>query len=82
MFPWLERCAAAAVCHGIRLAALDRYARVAVALGANGHQSREDLAQAAIDIVNGYNDKFGVCCSENQVCFAMWQLSVRLFLKW
>ena len=41
-------------------AALDRYARVAVALGANGHQPREVLAKSAIAIINDYNDKFGV----------------------
>ena len=41
-------------------AAEDRYAKVAVALGANAHNSCDVLAKQAIDMVYAYNDKFGV----------------------
>lgn len=38
----------------------ERYAKVAVALGANPHQSTRLLAKKAVDIVYAYNDKFGI----------------------
>lgn len=38
----------------------ERYAKVAVALGANSHQSTSILAKQAVEIVNDYNDKFGI----------------------
>lgn len=41
-------------------AAEERYAKVAVALGANAHASRNALAGQAIEMVYAYNDKFGV----------------------
>lgn len=37
-----------------------RYAQVAVALGANPHHAHNVLARQAVDIVNGYNVKFGI----------------------
>lgn len=41
-------------------AAEARYALVAVALGADPHTGQQELARQAVDIVNGYNDRFGV----------------------
>ena len=41
-------------------AAEERYAKVAIALGANAHNPRGVLARQAIEMVNAYNDKFGV----------------------
>lgn len=41
-------------------AAEERYARVAVALGADPHAGRQELATRAVEIVYGYNDTFGV----------------------
>jgi len=41
-------------------AAEERYAQVAVALGADPKLSQSELAKQAIDIVNGYNDAFGI----------------------
>jgi len=38
----------------------ERYARVAVALGADPQLSQSELAKQAVDIVNGYNDAFGI----------------------
>ncbi|MDQ7095260.1 iron-containing alcohol dehydrogenase [Desulfosporosinus sp. PR] len=38
----------------------ERYARVAVALGADPKLSQRELARQAIDIVNSYNDAFGI----------------------
>ncbi len=40
--------------------AQDRYAKVAVALGADPHKGKQALAAEAVDIVNGYNDLFGI----------------------
>lgn len=40
--------------------AQERYARVAIALGANPHADKQALAAQAVEIVNGYNDTFGV----------------------
>ncbi|HZK53321.1 MAG TPA: iron-containing alcohol dehydrogenase [Desulfosporosinus sp.] len=37
-----------------------RYARVAVALGADAQLSQSELAKKAVDIVNGFNDSFGI----------------------
>lgn len=41
-------------------AAKERYAKVAVALGANPHKSQDELAQQAIEIIYAYNDKFNI----------------------
>jgi alcohol dehydrogenase class IV len=41
-------------------AAEERYAEVAIALGADSYASRKELAQAAIAIVYGYNERFNV----------------------
>lgn len=41
-------------------AAEDRYAQVAVALGANPHDGRKELARKAVAIVYDYNDRFKV----------------------
>jgi alcohol dehydrogenase class IV len=38
----------------------ERYARVAVALGAEPQALRQTLARQAVAIVDGYNDKFGI----------------------
>lgn len=38
----------------------ERYAQVAVVLGANPQLSQSDLAQEAVNIVNRYNDDFGI----------------------
>ena len=38
----------------------ERYAQVAIALGANPHISPNVLAKQAVDIVNDYNTKFGI----------------------
>lgn len=41
-------------------AAEDRYARVAIALGADPHLKQQELAHKAVEMVYGYNDAFGV----------------------
>ena len=41
-------------------AAEERYARVAVALGADSQLSQSKLAKQAVNIVNGYNNAFGI----------------------
>jgi len=41
-------------------AAQERYAKVAVALGADPHDGQKDLAQKAVTIVYDYNDRFKV----------------------
>lgn len=38
----------------------ERYAQVAVALGASPQLSQSELAQQAVDIINSYNDTFGI----------------------
>ena len=40
--------------------AQDRYAKVAVALGADPHKGKQALALEAVAIVNSYNDQFGI----------------------